>query len=159
LPPRSPCYWRGVLRIGFARVAQRRRIWEAAWPIAGSDDIVAGGSLRTLVSPASDKPLTLAVLLRSRCVYRIDFVDETICHTNPFWAAAMKIPGRVCGNHVHAWDLNRMEVLGGAKDLPCRVPLPPNIRNLDSALPWLAERINLTLAPKDRSFRVPGSLF
>lgn len=141
------------------RGLKARRMWEAAWPIAGSDGIVAGGMLRISVSPASDKPLTLSVILRSRCIYRVDFVDSTVCHRNPLWARAVGLPARVCGPHVHTWEDNRGDVLAGAKDLPCRVPLPANIRNLNSSLPWMAERINLTLTPRDRSFRVPGSLF
>jgi hypothetical protein len=40
-------------------------------------------------------------------------------------------------------------------ELPCRRPLAPQIRKLPQAIPWLAERINLTLNPDQRGFDVP----
>ena len=137
-----------------------RRIWEAVWPIAETDNVVSGGQLRFSYSPASDKPFTLAVIYRKRCVYRIDYVESSICHANPLWAAQLGVPPEVCGPHVHDWATNRGYVLdGGERDLPCRVPIPPEIKKFGDALPWIAEKINLTLTPDQRSFAMPEALF
>jgi hypothetical protein len=45
--------------------------------------------------------------------------------------------------------------------MPYREPIQPQVRRLPLALFWLADRINLTIAPDQRDFDVPsqGELF
>lgn len=137
-----------------------RRIWEAVWPIADSTGVVSSGQLRFLFSPASDKPYTLLVIYRQQCVYRIDFVDSGICHSNPLWSEPFGAPPEVCGPHVHPWGENRGVILAkGEWGLPCRFPLPSTVSKFSHSLPWLAEKINLTLTPDQQSFALPEALF
>ena len=137
-----------------------RRIWEAAWPISDSVGVVAGGELRLNLSPASDKPFSLSVIYRDNCIYRLDYVDKTISHLNPVWAAKLNVEPRVFGPHVHDWFMNRQHILEtGNWNLDCRMPIPDEIEDYQLALPWLAEKINLTLGPTSRSFALPEVLF
>lgn len=133
---------------------------EAIWPIANSDGIVAGGELRFQVRAIEEKPLSIAVVFRSNCVWRVDYVDNSICHYNPLWAGAAGLSPSVCGPHFHPWEPNRDHILKQSIwDLPCRIALPPQVRRLEQALPWLASEINIVLTPDDRLFGMPDALF
>ncbi len=134
-------------------------IWEAVWPIENSLGIVETGQLRILTSTSTDKPLTLAVVYRGNCVWRVDFVAASICHVNPFWAHGSGASPKVCGPHYHGWDSNRDHILGQSEwTLPSRRALPPQVRKFEQALPWLATEVNLLLTPDQRTFRLPETL-
>ena len=61
--------------------------------------------------------------------------------------------------HFHSWEHNRFHVLTDEEwELPCREPLPPQVRKFDQAFPWLAARINLVLTPDQRRFEPPAQL-
>ena len=148
---------------GLKRTDQRNSPWEARWPIVDSAGSSTGGAhLRITLSPASDRPLSISVIFLKNCIYRIDFVAHSICHHNPHWAAALGggITPMVCGPHVHPWEENRRHVETQDEwQLPCRIALPPQIQRFDQAFPWLADRVNIILEPRHRSFELPRDLF
>ena len=144
---------------GMKRGGRGRALREGIWPIANSAGIVETGQLRIAVGPPSDKPLTLAVIFRGSCVFRLDFVAAEECHCNPYWAKSIGLSPTVCGPHVHSWSANRdyrMENQDGK--LPCREPLPGRIRRFGQALPWLADQIRLILTPEQREFSPPEAM-
>jgi hypothetical protein len=134
--------------------------WRANWPIADSLGIVGPGALRVVVRPGQALGPSISVIFNRQMVSRLNFVPAQECESNPLWAAAVGLPPRVCGPHLHAWDHNRLHVLDtGEWQLPCREPLPAQIRKFDQAFPWLAARINLVLTPDQRRFEPPPQLF
>lgn len=144
---------------GGKRRGKQSSSWEAIWPIANSLGIVESGQLRIVMAPSTDKPLTIAIIFNGNCIFRVDFVSDTIGHLNPWWAQSKGLPPRVSGPHVHEWAANREHWLEQAgRDIPCRSGLPPQIRRFDQALPWLAERTNLVLTPEQRQFQLPANL-
>ena len=58
------------------------------------------------------------------------------------------------------WEHNRAHAIGQQTrwDLPCREPLPPQVRRFDQAWLWLADRINLVLTVEQRKFEIPAEL-
>jgi hypothetical protein len=141
--------------------SSKSSLWEAIWPTANSAGVVETGQLRINHSPASDKPFSLCLIFRGQCIFRLDFARPTVCHSNPQWAAAFGMPPTVCGPHYHPWDPNREEVARQEHlwELPFRLPLPARIRRFDQALPWMAAEVNLLLAPEQRGFGLPETLF
>lgn len=134
-------------------------IWDATWPIANSSGIIESSALRVNYAPASSKPFSIVLVFRGQCVTRLDFVDDAICHANPLWAQPYGVPPNVCGPHIHRWDHNHRHIIHQQVwELPCREPLPPQIRRFDQAFPWFADQINLKLSPGDRDFDLPAEL-
>lgn len=133
--------------------------WEAVWPIADLSGVVSTGSLRIVYRPASPEPFTLVLVYRGNGIYRLDYVDPGVCHSNPFWAQFVDAPPSVCGPHVHEWEKNRDHILKQDKwELPCRVELQPQITKFEQAFAWFADRINLILTPDQRRFELPSEL-
>jgi len=144
---------------GPKRVGKKGSLWEAIWPIANSIGIVESGQLRIVFTPASDKPFTISLVFRGNSISRIDFVADTICHSNPLFARCFELPPNVCGPHFHSWGHNREHILlNQSWELPCREPLPTRIHRFDQAFPWFAEKVNLTLSPDQRQFCPPREL-
>jgi hypothetical protein len=136
---------------------KRQAEWGAVWPIADEFGVVTSGQLRIVTRPGLEPRVTINVIFRNQNVGRLDFVPATECEDNPFWAVG-DIPRRVCGPHFHGWETNREHVLRGEIwEMPCREPLPPQVRRFEQALPWLADHINLVLTPEQRMFDVPTS--
>ncbi|MFH5926150.1 hypothetical protein [Roseomonas xinghualingensis] len=105
---------------------------------------------------------TISLLFQDNLVCRVDFVSPEECKFNPPWARRLGCPATVCGPHEHSWDDNQEHLQrGGPWELPCRRPIPPNLRRLNQVLPWLAEKVNLTLPEGWREFDVapPSDLF
>lgn len=133
--------------------------WDAKWPIADGLGIVTTGHLRIVVRPGLSLGPSVSLVFNRQMVSRLDFAPATECETNPLWARALNMPPRVCGPHFHGWEQNRSHVLKEKEwHLPCREPLPPQIRRFDQAFPWLADRINLVLTPGQRQFSLPVQL-
>ena len=133
--------------------------WTAVWPIADSLGVVTTGQLRFVVRPGLSLGPSISVIFDREAVARLDIVPPQECESNPLWAAAMGLPPRVCGPHFHTWEHNRDHVLATEEwQLPCREPLPPQVRKFDQAFPWLAARINLVLTPEQRGFEPPARL-
>jgi hypothetical protein len=137
---------------GFVRRKQSE--WAAVWPIA-EDGLITTGQLRFVLRPGGEYRLTISVIFASNCVCRLDMVPPAECESNPVWAARSGLPALVCGAHFHDWEINRQHVMENGWTLPIREPLPPQVRKIDQALPWLAQRINLVLTPEQRQFDVP----
>lgn len=133
--------------------------WRANWPIADSSGIVGPAALRVVVRPGTGIGPSLSVVFNREAIVRLDFVSARDCESNPLWAATIGLPPRVCGPHFHAWEHNRIHVLQTQEwELPCREPLPLQIRKFDQAFPWLADRINLVLTADQRRFEPPAQL-
>ena len=131
---------------------------QAIWPIADDLGVVTSGHLRVVTRPGFERT-TIGVIYNNQCVSRVDFVPPTECESNPSWAEALQLESRVCGPHIHDWDINRAHVLTNELwELPCRSALPPQIRRFSQAFPWLAARVNLVLSHDQRAFDLPGSL-
>lgn len=132
--------------------------WCAKWPVA--DDLgIVRGEMRFATKPGSDEQFSISLIFQGHAVARLDFADETECHPNPHWASQFSVPGRVCGPHLHVWELNKEHVAQtGAWTLPVRTPLPPQIRRFSQALPWFADRVNVVLTPEQRGFDMPKEL-
>jgi hypothetical protein len=133
----------------------------AIWNIEDSLGIVRA-HLRFRVDPQSRSYPSVSLIFRNNQVWRIDLAELTLCKPNPVWARSVGAPSTVCGSHSHGWPDNREHILSQEMwELPCRQPIAPQIRRLPHAVPWLAERINLTLSPDQRDFDVPpqASLF
>jgi hypothetical protein len=144
-------------RSPFNRGGQYER--EAIWPIADSSGIVTTGQLRFVVRPGLELGPSISVIFNRQAVSRLDFVPLSECENNPFWAGYSGLPPRVCGPHFHGWTYNRSHVLTQEEwQLPCREPLPAQVRRFEQALPWLADLINLILTPEQRSFEIPREL-
>jgi hypothetical protein len=134
-------------------------LWRADWPLTDENGISLGGEVRFNHSAASRKPFSICLVFRERPIYRVDFVDSTECHNNPYWGASFGLDPRVCGPHAHPWLMNRDHIL--CQDrwyLDCRFPLQAQIRRFDQAFPWFADQVNLELGEDGRSFRLPQTL-
>ncbi len=137
------------------------RIWELIWPISDAMGVVAGGELRVNYTPTWNTASFSVIYLR-QCIFRIDYDSAETTHNNPLWSMRFKgVEARVSGPHVHEWRLNRQHILEtGNWKLECRVAIPDEIKDFRSAaLPWLAQKINLTLGPSGRSLSFPRTLF
>lgn len=99
---------------------------------------------------------SVSLIFRKMLVERVDLVPQEECKLNPHWAARFGVPARVCGPHGHHWPDNRDHLLTDAPwGLPCRRPLPPNLRRLPQVLPWLAGKLTINLPDDWREFDVP----
>src|SRR5215472_14174750 len=115
----------------------RQPEWDAVWPVADSLGVVTSGQLRFVARPDSYGRVSISVIFNRQSVCRLDFVLADECELNPFWAAEFGLPARVCGPHFHAWEHNRKHVLSVDKwELPCREPLPAQVRRFSQAFPW-----------------------
>jgi hypothetical protein len=131
----------------------------AIWPIANSAGVVTSGQVRFVVRPGSDLGPSMSVIFNREPIARLDFVPAQECESNPLWAASIGLAARVCGPHFHSWEHNRTHVLMTEDwELPCREPLPGQVRRFEQALAWLADRINLVLTPEQRRFEPPREL-
>jgi hypothetical protein len=129
----------------------------AVWPVEDARGIVAGGEICLIWRPVGN--FSVSLIFRSRAVARLDFTAPNECKSNPIWARTLGLPAQVCGPHIHDWRHNRDHILAQAMwDIPCREPLPPQIRRFEQAWPWLADRLNLVLTPDQRLFELPRKL-
>jgi hypothetical protein len=133
----------------FHREGQYER--EAIWPIADSLGIVTTGQLRFAVRPGLQLGPSISVIFNRQVIARLDFVPPNEAEFNPSWAEAFGLSARVCGPHFHSWEHNRQNVLNNERwELPCREPLPIQVRRFEQAFPWLAAKMNLTLTPEQQ---------
>lgn len=142
-----------------ATVFHRHGRYETAaiWPVADRHGIVTSGQIRFVLRDHVERSVSL--IFAGQAITRLDLVAPDICEPNPDWARSFGLPGIVCGHHCHSWDHNRDHVLSQPTwDLPCREPLPPQVRRFDQAWPWLAQKINLVLTREQREFELPADL-
>lgn len=103
---------------------------------------------------------TVLLIFRNYQICRVDCVPDDECKYNPPWAYSVGAPPTVCGNHEHAWQDNRVYLLGiGQQEppwtTPCRRPLPAAIRRIPQILPWFTEKIGLSMPSCWREFDLP----
>jgi hypothetical protein len=129
----------------------------ARWPLV--DDLgIASGAEFLFVARARGEH-SVSILWRQRAICRLDLVSPHECKSNPYFARDLDLPARVCGPHVHLWKHNRAHVLSQTSwDLPCRDPLPPQVRRFGQAWPWLADRLHIVLTSEERTFGPPEAL-
>jgi hypothetical protein len=131
----------------------------ASWNIEDAIGIVRA-HLRFRCSRQHRQFPSVSVIYRGGLVYRLDLVDPSECKFNPLGALALNLPAKVCGPHIHGWDDNREYVRSvGLGHMPYRRPLPAQVRRLPQAMLWLAESINLAVAPDQRGFDVPPQAY
>jgi hypothetical protein len=141
----------------FVRAGQQE--WQAVWPLADELGVVTSGQLRIVARPVLDKGTTITLVYNRQCVARLDLSPPDECERNPSWAWRFDLPAKVCGFHFHDWNTNRAHVLATGKwDLPCRSPLPAQIRRFEQAFPWFAAKNNIRLTAEQRQFEPPGRL-
>jgi len=130
----------------------------ASWALADDLGIATGAELIFVARPRGEHSVSL--IWRQRKVCRLDIISYEECESNPYFARDMNLPHRVCGPHFHAWEHNRAPILAQDEwELPCRAPLPPQIRRFAQAWPWLADRVNIVLTSEERMFELPAVLF
>jgi hypothetical protein len=99
---------------------------------------------------------SVSLVFQSEMIWRVDLAPPEKVKFNPAWAKRVGAPPKVAGHHEHAWGDNREYLEGGASwGLPCRRPIPANLRRLPQVLPWFAERIGLELCEGWWNFDVP----
>jgi hypothetical protein len=133
----------------------------ATWNIADSVGIVRA-QLRFRCPSLGRHCPSISVVYRGNLITRLDLVPPDEFHPNPPGAAALGLPPKVYGSHWHPWSVNRRYTeQAGFGRLPYREPIQPQVRRLPQALIWLADRVNLTIAPDQRDFDAPpqGELF
>jgi hypothetical protein len=135
----------------------RPRELHAVWLIEDSLGIERA-QLRFRCASNNRQNPSISLIFRSKPIWRVDLVPPSECKYNPPWARALGLPATVCGPHGHEWEDNRGHILKDHTtwDIPCRRPLPTNIRRLAQVLPWFASRISLDLLPEQRGFDVPA---
>lgn len=133
--------------------------YSAIWNIKDSLGL-AVGSLQFRAEKAKRFNVSVSVIYRNRPVWRVD-IDHAI-HENPHNAWMMDLKPIIRAPHSHPWPLNRAHLTSQDQwTLPYARELPASIRRIDQALLALAQDINLTIEPEQRSFEGPrqGDLF
>lgn len=128
---------------------------EMVWNLEDAAGIVSG-HLRFRAGREHRACPSISVVFRDNPLWRLDIEEPHVCHDNPPDAYQLNLPATVCGSHEHTWADNRAYVLNQhAWTIPYRRSILPQIRRLNQALPWLAEKINLSLQPEQRRVDLP----
>jgi hypothetical protein len=137
------------------KLSARATEYEAIWIIA--DDLgVEAGQLRFKWPRNSRASPAVSVIYRGNPIWRVDLAPEDECKFNPHDAHSYGLPPRLCGPHEHAWPDNRDYVIeNGFGRMPYRRPVMPQLRRFIQILPSLADQINLTVTPEQRTFDSP----
>jgi hypothetical protein len=136
-----------------------RRNWQTRWPIVSGDGVE--NSELCLAVSRDWRHQTILCIHRQRLIYRLDIAPKTECKPNHHAAWKQGLPNQVCGPHVHGWPENREYVMeNGHAALPFRRPIDGLCETLSDALGWVAEDMNIHIAPDQRDFDMPDrSLF
>jgi hypothetical protein len=129
---------------------------QAIWLVEDSLGIVRG-QLRFRCDRRRRATPSFSLLWRNNPIWRVDLEEPTKREFNPHWGFQVGCPPFVDGSHGHEWPDNRehLRLMPAEWDLPCRRPIPVNLRRLDSCIAWFATRVNLELGPDQRGFDVP----
>lgn len=129
------------------------------WSIKDDLGIIGKGQVRFAFRPLDRHCPSISLIYGQRSIVRVDLENPEACEFNPSWAAGYGLPPRVCGSHVHRWEDNRDHVASQDEwGLPCRFPLPPQVRKIDQGLGWLAEYANITLDSDQHGFDIPQGI-
>jgi hypothetical protein len=89
-------------------------------------------------------------------IHRLDIAPQGECKPNWHTAWQQNLPAEVCGAHVHGWPENRGYVkTNGFGKMPVRRPIDGMVQNLLDGIGWIAEDLNIHIAPDQRSFETP----
>lgn len=134
------------------RVGEVQMIWNLV-----DEDGITNGHLRFRAGKEHRACPSISVIFRGdNSVWRLDIEDPSVCHDNPPDADQLGLPATVCGSHAHTWNDNCAYILNEhGWTIPYRRPIPPQVRRLEQALPWLADQINLELGPDQRDVQLP----
>jgi hypothetical protein len=140
----------------WAPTPHRHRELSATWAIVDSLG-VERAELRFRCLSASRQFPSVSVIFRHQPIWRVDLVPLDECKWNPHWAQDFGVPARICGSHCHGWPDNEAHILKiyPEWELPCRRPLPAQVRRLPQALLWIGEQIGVTLTKGQHGFDVP----
>jgi hypothetical protein len=140
-----------VWKLG-VRAAEMSAIWSI------SDDLgVEAGHLRFKFPRGSRGSVSVSVVFGGDAIWRVDLASADECKFNPYDAHVYGLPPRVCGPHEHAWPDNREYVISnGFAQLPYRRPIAAPLRRTGQLLPWIADRIGLTIVLEQRMFDDPA---
>jgi hypothetical protein len=127
---------------------------EAIWNIL--DPLGVRSHLRFRISETEPTLPSVSLIFRRNPIMRLDIEGPSICHSNPPWAATLKLPPEVCGSHFHSWEDNRNHILNtGLWELPARRAVEPRLRRVPQMLPWIAAQVGIDLTHDQRSFDLP----
>jgi len=130
------------------------RDWQLRWGIEDANGIQRGELCMTC--DASQGRWSISALSRQRLIYRLDVVPSGECKPNPFAALALGLSARVCGPHVHPWDVNRIFVLAnGFGRLPYRREISGEVPTIAAALAWAAQDLNIQVDAQQRLCEMP----
>ena len=126
----------------------------AIWNI--SDPLGVRAHLRFRISETEPTLPSVSLIFRRNAVARLDIEDPTVSHSNPPWAAQLGLPAEVSGSHFHSWEDNRDHILNtGLWELPARRPVEAALRRVPQMLPWIADRLGITITHEQRAFDLP----
>lgn len=125
----------------------------AIWNVLDEFDAPVA-QIRCTARETNTSVTAMNLIYRGNPIWRVDIDEPSVCHDNPHNAHYLGLPPVVCGAHEHAWPINRDHLISqDAWTLPYRRQV--GVRRLSQALPLLADQINLTLTPEQRTFDGP----
>jgi hypothetical protein len=131
------------------------RDWQVRWPIVDAGGVESGELCLTVARDG--KHGSICCLLRGRLIYRLDVAPLGECKTNWHTAWKQNLPAEVCGSHVHGWPENRAYVkVNGFGKLPVRRPIDGIVATLQDGIGWVAEDLNIHIAPDQRDLELPS---
>lgn len=135
------------------RNASHSQEQEAIWPIADAIGVIEA-ELRFRYATSTD--FSASVLFRGNPIWRVDIEPVGRSHPNPPDAHRLGLAPTVDGPHEHRWDHNRSWLLSNhGWRLHYRIAIPARIRRVEQLLPFVSERVNLSLAAHQRDFGGP----
>lgn len=130
------------------------RQWQARWGIIDEGGIENGELCFTITRDMRHQ--TIACIFRQHLIYRLDIAPITECKPNHHTAWKLNLPYEVCGSHVHGWLENREYVIeNGFIAMPFRRAIDGLVETLSDGLGWVANDLNIHVAPDQRDFPMP----
>lgn len=128
---------------------QSRGKWHVRWAVIDELGVQRGELSLTCDSDHSHP--TIVCIYNQRSIYRLDIVPNDECKPNPFGAAELSLPAKVCGPHIHGWKENKEYVrVNGLSTLPFRKPIEGLAQTLKDGLGWVAQELNITVTGEQR---------
>jgi len=127
---------------------------QTRWAVRDENEIESGELCLTVSADWIYQ--TIVCTFRQRMIYRLDIAPVRECHDNYHTAWKQNLPALVCGPHVHGWPENRDYVKqNGFIRMPVRRPIEGLVETLENALGWVAQDLNIHIAPDQRDITMP----